>query len=128
MTKSDDTKPKPSARATADSDHASAEAGTYPVLPLRDIVVFPHMVVPLFVGREKSIRALEEVMRADNHILLVTQREAGDDDPKPAGLFEIGTFTVPSGSFRSCRTLARVPISNRPAGLGSSSPASRWVT
>ncbi|RAI00463.1 endopeptidase La [Acuticoccus sediminis] len=69
-------------------------AGTYPVLPLRDIVVFPHMVVPLFVGREKSIRALEEVMRADNQILLVTQREAGDDDPKPERLFTIGTLAT----------------------------------
>ncbi len=68
--------------------------GTYPVLPLRDIVVFPHMVVPLFVGREKSIRALEEVMRADNQILLVTQREAGDDDPKPDRLFNIGTLAT----------------------------------
>ncbi|MBJ3774586.1 endopeptidase La [Acuticoccus mangrovi] len=68
--------------------------GTYPVLPLRDIVVFPHMVVPLFVGREKSIRALEEVMRADNQILLVTQREAGDDDPNPEGLFPIGTLAT----------------------------------
>ncbi len=53
----------------------------YPVLPLRDIVVFPHMIVPLFVGREKSIRALEEVMRADKQILLATQMNAGDDDP-----------------------------------------------
>ncbi|WP_420392060.1 endopeptidase La [Acuticoccus sp.] len=71
-----------------------ADAGTFPVLPLRDIVVFPHMVVPLFVGREKSIRALEEVMRADNQILLVTQREAGDDDPKPERLFSIGTLAT----------------------------------
>src|SRR5688572_7107950 len=48
--------------------------GTYPVLPLRDIVVFPHMIVPLFVGREKSIKALEEVMRADKQVVLVTQQ------------------------------------------------------
>jgi ATP-dependent Lon protease len=54
-----------------------------PVLPLRDIVVFPHMIVPLFVGREKSIRALEEVMRSDKQILLATQINAGDDDPDP---------------------------------------------
>ena len=52
-----------------------------PVLPLRDIVVFPHMIVPLFVGREKSIKALEEVMREDKRILLVAQRNAADDDP-----------------------------------------------
>jgi ATP-dependent Lon protease len=55
----------------------------YPVLPLRDIVVFPHMIVPLFVGREKSIRALEDVMRDDKRILLVAQRNAADDDPSP---------------------------------------------
>ena len=54
---------------------------TFPVLPLRDIVVFPHMIVPLFVGREKSIRALEEVMRTDRHILLATQMNASEDDP-----------------------------------------------
>ena len=50
--------------------------GTYAVLPLRDIVVFPHMIVPLFVGREKSIRALEEAVKADRHILLATQVNA----------------------------------------------------
>ncbi len=54
----------------------------FPVLPLRDIVVFPHMIVPLFVGREKSIRALEEVMKADKLILLATQMNATDDDPQ----------------------------------------------
>jgi ATP-dependent Lon protease len=52
------------------------EVRTYPVLPLRDIVVFPHMIVPLFVGREKSIKALEEVMRSDTFILLATQKNA----------------------------------------------------
>ncbi len=66
--------------------------GAYPVLPLRDIVVFPHMIVPLFVGREKSIRALEEVMRQDKQILLLTQREAGDDDPKATDMFEVGAI------------------------------------
>ncbi len=63
----------------------------YPVLPLRDIVVFPHMIVPLFVGREKSIRALEEVIGTDRQILLVTQKNATDDDPSPAAIFEVGT-------------------------------------
>ena len=51
------------------------------VLPLRDIVVFPHMIVPLFVGREKSVRALEEVMSEEKQILLLTQKNAGEDDP-----------------------------------------------
>ena len=68
------------------------ESGTYPVLPLRDIVVFPHMIVPLFVGREKSIRALEEVVKNDGLILLATQKNAGDDDPETKDIFEIGTL------------------------------------
>src|SRR6201991_1177497 len=63
-----------------------------PVLPLRDIVVFPHMVVPLFVGREKSVRALEEVMNEDKQILLLTQKNAAEDDPTPDGLHTIGTM------------------------------------
>src|SRR3569623_2096886 len=64
----------------------------YPVLPLRDIVVFPGMIVPLFVGREKSVKALEEVMRDDKHILVVTQKNAQDDDPKPGDIFATGTI------------------------------------
>jgi ATP-dependent Lon protease len=68
------------------------ETRAYPVLPLRDIVVFPHMIVPLFVGREKSIRALEEVMRSDTFILLATQKNASDDDPAPDSIFEVGTL------------------------------------
>ncbi|MBK1623704.1 endopeptidase La [Afifella marina] len=71
----------------------SAEGnGVYPVLPLRDIVVFPHMIVPLFVGREKSINALEEVMRADKMILLATQKDASDEDPSPERIYEVGTL------------------------------------
>ncbi|HMT15428.1 MAG TPA: LON peptidase substrate-binding domain-containing protein, partial [Aestuariivirga sp.] len=62
-----------------------------PVLPLRDIVVFPHMIVPLFVGREKSIRALEEVMRDNKRILLVAQKNPGDDDPAPEAIYDTGT-------------------------------------
>ncbi|MGH6891364.1 MAG: LON peptidase substrate-binding domain-containing protein, partial [Dongiaceae bacterium] len=63
----------------------------FPVLPLRDIVVFPHMIVPLFVGREKSVRALEDVMKEDKQILLVTQRNAAQDDPGPADMYGVGT-------------------------------------
>jgi Lon protease-like protein len=59
---------------------------------LRDIVVFPHMIVPLFVGREKSIRALEEVMRSDIYILLATQKNASDDDPATDSIYEVGTL------------------------------------
>ena len=65
---------------------------SYPVLPLRDIVVFPHMIVPLFVAREKSIRALEEVTKTDRLILLATQKNAGDDDPATDDIYTIGTL------------------------------------
>ncbi|MDO9707861.1 endopeptidase La [Paracraurococcus lichenis] len=65
-----------------------------PVLPLRDIVVFPHMIVPLFVGREKSVRALEAVMRDDKQILLVAQKNAAQDDPGPDDLYTVGTVST----------------------------------
>ncbi len=65
---------------------------TYPVLPLRDIVVFPGMIVPLFVGREKSVKALEEVMKDDKQILLIAQKNAGQDDPGPEDIYTIGTL------------------------------------
>ncbi len=64
------------------------------VLPLRDIVVFPHMIVPLFVGREKSVRALEEVMGEEKQILLLTQKNASDDDPSTDGLHTVGTLAT----------------------------------
>jgi ATP-dependent Lon protease len=70
----------------------AGESRAYPVLPLRDIVVFPHMIVPLFVGREKSIKALEEVMRSDTFILLATQKNASDDDPATDAIYSIGTL------------------------------------
>jgi ATP-dependent Lon protease len=70
----------------------AGESRAYPVLPLRDIVVFPHMIVPLFVGREKSIKALEEVMRSDTFILLATQKNASDDDPATDSIFGVGTL------------------------------------
>jgi len=65
---------------------------SYPVLPLRDIVVFPHMIVPLFVGREKSVRALEEVMQDDKQILLSSQKDPTADDPDADGIFGIGVL------------------------------------
>jgi ATP-dependent Lon protease len=70
----------------------SSDSGVFAVLPLRDIVVFPHMIVPLFVGREKSIKALEEVMGADRQILLATQKNAADDDPAADAIYEVGTL------------------------------------
>jgi ATP-dependent Lon protease len=65
---------------------------SYPVLPLRDIVVFPHMIVPLFVGREKSVRALEEVMADDKQILLSSQIDPADDDPSSDGIYRTGVL------------------------------------
>ncbi|WP_374634156.1 endopeptidase La [Ferrovibrio sp.] len=70
----------------------SPRAQFYPVLPLRDIVVFPHMIVPLFVGREKSVRALEDVMKEDKQILLVAQKNAGQDNPEPGDIHGVGTI------------------------------------
>src|SRR5437588_4571936 len=71
---------------------APGETRPYPVLPLRNIVGFPHMIVPLFLGRKKSIRALEEVMRSDIFILLATQKNASDDDPAAEAIYEVGTL------------------------------------
>ncbi len=65
---------------------------TYPVLPLRDIVVFPHMIVPLFVGREKSVKALEAVMKDDRQILLASQRDAAQDDPSVDDIYTVGAL------------------------------------
>ncbi len=66
----------------------------YPVLPLRDIVVFPHMIVPLFVGRDKSVRALEDVMKDDKQILLVAQKNAAQDDPSSEDIYDVGTVST----------------------------------
>ncbi|WP_203294461.1 endopeptidase La [Maricaulis parjimensis] len=69
-----------------------SDTKTLPLLPLRDIVVFPHMIVPLFVGREKSVKALEEVMKADKQILLATQKSAADDEPQPDAIHNTGVI------------------------------------
>ena len=79
------------AKKPAQSNVELGPEETIPVLPLRDIVVFPHMIVPLFVGREKSIRALEEVMREEKRILLVAQKNPGDDDPGIDSIYDVGT-------------------------------------
>jgi ATP-dependent Lon protease len=65
-----------------------------PLLPLRDIIVFPHMVVPLFVGRERSIAALEEAMAGDKAILLAAQKKAKTNEPAPEDIFGVGTLGV----------------------------------
>ncbi len=72
----------------------TARGDLYPVLPLRDIVVFPHMIVPLFVGREKSVHALEDVMKDDKQILLVAQKNAAQDDPTTDDIYSVGTVST----------------------------------
>ena len=72
--------------------HGTDDGATLPVLPLRDIVVFPHMIVPLFVGREKSVLALEAVMKEDKSILLASQKDPSEDEPGPDGIYSIGTI------------------------------------
>ena len=91
-----------------------------PLLPLRDIVVFPHMIVPLFVGREKSIKALENVMGEDKKVFLIAQKDGSIEDPKENDLYKIGTIgnvlqllklpdgTVKSHNRRSHLLLARL--------------------
>lgn len=73
---------------------SSDKGQLYPVLPLRDIVVFPHMIVPLFVGREKSVKALEDVMGDDKQIMLVAQRDAAVDDPASDDIYDVGTIST----------------------------------
>ncbi|MFQ5534816.1 MAG: endopeptidase La [Sphingomonadales bacterium] len=73
-------------------DTIGATGAIFPVLPLRDIVVFPHMIVPLFVGREKSVRALEDVMMDDKQVLLVAQKNASQDDPTVDDIYTVGTI------------------------------------
>jgi ATP-dependent Lon protease len=85
-------KPGPDKPAAAES--APARGELLPVLPLRDIVVFPHMIVPLFVGREKSVRALEAVMKDDKQILLVAQKNATQDDPSADDIYRVGTVST----------------------------------
>ena len=72
----------------------SEQLRTIPVLPLRDVVVYPHMVIPLFVGRDKSIKALEAAMEEDKEILLVAQKSASDDDPTEEDIYRIGTLST----------------------------------
>jgi len=74
------------------SDSRIPAVSVVPVLPIRDVVVFPHMVLPLFIGRQKTMRAVQTVMRGDKKIVLVTQRDSKIDDPKPKDLFEVGTI------------------------------------
>ena len=77
-----------------ETDDSVADVGGMPVLPLRDVVVYPHMVIPLFVGRERSIVALDRAMNADKKILLIAQQKADLDDPQPEDLYDVGTLAT----------------------------------
>jgi ATP-dependent Lon protease len=100
MTESDRPGPAQPARPAGEGDRphgdkpATVRGDLLPVLPLRDIVVFPHMIVPLFVGREKSVRALEAVMKEDKQILLVAQKNAAQDDPAADDIYRVGTVST----------------------------------
>src|SRR5512132_1205036 len=90
-----------------DDDAPRGGPRNLPLLPLRDIIVFPHMVVPLFVGREKSINALEEAMSHDRGILLAAQKKAKTNEPQPDDIFSVGTLgtikqlqRLPDGTVR----------------------------
>jgi len=76
------------------NEHIIDDTSLVPVLPLRDVVVYPHMVIPLFVGRQKSIVALEKAMNSGKRILLVAQKAADHDDPQPSDLYEVGTLST----------------------------------
>ena len=78
----------------ANDTSKTTELTTFPLLPLRDVVVFPHMVIPLFVGRPKSIKALDVAMEAGKHILLVAQKSAAKDDPAASDLYDIGSVAT----------------------------------
>src|SRR5678815_849076 len=77
-----------------DTPLPSNEPVSLPLLPLRDVVVFPHMVIPLFVGRPKSIKALDAAMESGKHILLVAQKQAAKDDPGAEDLYDIGSIAT----------------------------------
>ena len=76
------------------TEEVADESAGIPVLPLRDVVVYPHMVIPLFVGREKSIVALDKAMDAGKKILLIAQQNADLDDPTPDDLYDVGTLAT----------------------------------
>ena len=88
--------------------NAISETKLYPLMPLRDIVIFPHMVAPLVVGRKQSIQALEDAMEKRTEIFLVTQINAGEDEPGPAGIHRVGTLAsvmqllrLPDGTIKA---------------------------
>ena len=102
------------------SSKSEANMSVLPLLPLRDVVVYPHMVVPLFVGRQKSILALESAMEADKQIVLVAQKDPSEDDPGVDDVYQIGTLAtilqmlkLPDGTLKVLvEGLGRVSVLN----------------
>ena len=88
---------------------------SHPVLPLRDIVVFPHMIVPLFVGREKSVKALEEVMANDQQILLASQIDPSLDDPTVESIYRVGVLANVLQLLKLPDGTVKVLVEGRPA-------------
>ena len=108
-------------RSIPEKPQRTARGDLLAVLPLRDIVVFPHMIVPLFVGREKSVRALEAVMKEDKQILLVSQKNATQDDPSVDDIYRVGTVStilqllkLPDGTVKAA-SAPRSPASRKPS-------------
>ena len=104
----------------------SVETQTLPVLPLRDVVVYPHMVIPLFVGREKSIKALDKAMEGNKQILLIAQKSPTDDDPGENETYDVGTMAnilqllkLPDGTIKVLvEGTSRASVSNYKEQMG----------
>ena len=97
-----------------------AKKNIYPVLPLRDIVVYPKMIVPLFVGREKSIRALQEVVDQDQNIILLTQKEAAIEDPTENDVYHVGTVGTVLQMLKPNTQIVYLCLDNDKAGQAAS--------
>src|SRR5207237_9118429 len=93
-----------------DLPERTTDLTTFPLLPLRDVVVFPHMVIPLFVGRPKSIKALDMAMESGKHILLVAQKSAAKDDPAADDLYAIGSVATVLQMLKMPDGTVKVPV------------------
>src|SRR2546428_5489264 len=93
-----------------DLPNRTTDLATFPLLPLRDVVVFPHMVIPLFVGRPKSIKALDMAMEAGKHILLVAQKSSAKDEPAAEDLYAIGRLATVLQMLNVPHCTVKVPV------------------
>ena len=102
----------------ADDGSSADERLVLPVLPLRDVVVFPHVVIPLFVGREKSIRALDLAMKAEKRIMLIAQKDEAEEDPSIESLYEVGGVANILQLLQACPTTRSRCSSKAPSERG----------